>query len=93
MGIVQVDAAGLHALAERAEGLASELSGSSELPVSGPSWQPSVTAVSAVNVLVADAAGSLASRMSKTAEKLTASSSLYSSQDDRAASAIRTYTV
>ena len=90
VGVVKVDTAGLQALAAQAEGLASELVGSSLPDAGGNSWQPSVAAVNNVNALVSDAAQTLAGRMSTTAEKLAASSSGYTSQDELAASSIRT---
>ena len=90
MGVLKVDTTGLQVLAAQADGMASELVGSS-LPVAGGnSWQPSLAAVNNVNGLVSGAAQTLAGRMSTTAEKLAASSSGYTSQDERAASSIRT---
>lgn len=90
MGIVEVDTAGLQAAAAHAEGLASELVGAS-LPVAqGNSSQPSIVAVNAVNGLVSGAAKTFATHMLATAEKLAASDASYTSQDEGAASSIRT---
>lgn len=90
MGVVEVDTAGLQVLVTQAEGLASELVGSI-LPVAGVNpWQPSVAAVNGVTASASSVAQTLAGRMSTTAEKLAASSSSYASQDERAASGIRT---
>jgi hypothetical protein len=93
MGTVQLDTAGLRALAAHAERLASDLDGSGRQASSKNSWQPSVEVVNNVNALVAGAANALARRMSMTAEKLTVGSSVYTSQDETAASAIRTVAI
>jgi hypothetical protein len=90
VGVVKVDTTGLQTLAAQADGMASELVGSSPPVAGGNSWQPSIVAVNDVNASVSSAAQTLARRMSTTAEKLAASSSVYTSQDGRAASSIRT---
>jgi alpha-ketoglutarate-dependent taurine dioxygenase len=90
MRVVEVDAGGLQVLAQEAEGLAGEFVSSSPPATSGNSWQPTAAAVQTVNASLVEAAQTLATRMSTTAEKLSAGGAGYTAEDERSAADIRT---
>jgi hypothetical protein len=89
MASVQVDSAGIHALAGHCQSLAAEVGGASASPgLSMPSGQATAVAVQAVHADVAAAGTAMVARLETTSAKLVAAAVSFTDQETTSAAAV-----
>jgi hypothetical protein len=89
MAPVQVDVAGMDALAARCQALAAEVGGvSGSPPLSMPSGQATAAAVQAVHADVAAAGTAMGARLETTSAKLAAAAGSFATRESKSAAAV-----
>ncbi|HKV21136.1 MAG TPA: hypothetical protein VJR50_19030 [Mycobacterium sp.] len=88
MASIQVDVAGIGALAAHCQTLASEIGGASGATPSLPSGQATATAVHTVHADVAAAGAAMVARLQNTSATLTAAARSFATQETESADAL-----